>query len=173
MEEYQSNFFIYTIINNFKWFIVIKVKYDQQSKASHHLFYKKHKLGKKDLSDLSSRTLFVSNIPPYCTEQGLKNVFGSFGKVERVLIHSKPTPNPFEAFENIDKKSYFDFEDKEEANSFKVAYVVFTQEQSLEKSIKKPTDKEKILNKEQNISTGMKSSKKNFFIVFFEKKILF
>ncbi|RNA33210.1 ribosomal RNA-processing 7 -like protein [Brachionus plicatilis] len=156
MEEYQT----------------IKVKYDHGSQACHHLFYKKHKLGKSDSNDLSSRTLFVSNIPPYYTEQGLKNVFGAFGKVERAQICSKPTPNPFESLENNNKKSYFDQEDKEEINCFKVAYVVFTQKQSLEKSLKKPIDNERILNKEDNISTGMKKWIEEYRKNFVDAKLL-
>ena len=127
-------------------------------------------MGKSDASGFSSRTLFVNNVPPYCAEQALKNVFGTFGKVEHVIICSKPTANPFIYLETNEHKSYFDQELREESNSFRVAYVVFANEQSLDKSLNKPTDKEKILNKDQNISTGMKSnlsSSMKSFIIFF------
>lgn len=100
----------------------------------------------------------MNNVPPYCAEQGLKNVFGTFGKVEHVIICSKPSANPFIHLETNEHKSYFDQEHREESNCFKVAYVVFASEQSLEKSLKKPTDKENILNKDKNVSTGMKSN---------------
>lgn len=142
---------------------VIKVKLTESSQAQHHLFYKKHKTSKSGHDEFNSRTLFVNNIPPYFSEQGLKNVFTAFGKVEHVFIYSKPTSNPFEKLNQNESKSYFDETEKEEYG-YKVAYVVFTTEQSLDKCVKKPLDKERVLNVELN--TGMKKwideYKKNF-----------
>ena len=155
MEEYQT----------------IKVKVNQDSSASHHLFYKKHKLGKSenDSNNFGSKTLFVSNIPPYYTEQGIKNVFSAFGKVEHVFIHSKPTSTPFDKLmQSKEKKNYFEEDENSEENGFKVAYVVFTSEQSSEKSIKKPLDKERfLLNDLETLNTGMKSKIKFFFWLVF------
>ncbi|CAF0778824.1 unnamed protein product [Brachionus calyciflorus] len=138
---------------------VIKVKFNEQSQACHHLFYKKNKIGKSETNEFNSRTLFVNNIPPYYTEQGIKNVFSVFGRVDNVFIHSKPTSNPFIKQNEIHKKSYFEHDDEnnDDEHGFKIAYVVFSQEQSVDKSLKKPIDNERILtNTDTIISTGMK-----------------
>ena len=67
-----------------------------------------------------------------------------------------------------EKKNYFEEDENSEENGFKVAYVVFTSEQSSEKSIKKPLDKERfLLNDLETLNTGMKSKIKFFFWLVF------
>ena len=149
--------------------------------SSHHIFYKQHKLKKSvettsGTNDFNTRTLFATNIPPYFDEQGLRNVFSYFGKVDYALIYSKPTLNPFVKLNSVasssekkKKSSYFsnatelNDNDKiiDETNpEFRVAYIIFNQVQSMEKALKKPlVDKERTLfnAKDTNVKTGLKS----------------
>ena len=128
------------------------------------------------MNDFNTKTLFVTNIPPYFDEQGIRNVFNYFGKVDYALIYSQPTSNPFAKLNSVasssDKKkkpSYFsdtlklnvnEFVSDETNVDFRVAYIVFNQTQSMEKALKKPlVDKERTLfnSKDSNVKTGLKS----------------
>ncbi len=156
------------------------MRLNEKIQSCHHIFYKQHKLKKSIESsqdqDYNTRTLFVTHIPLYFTEQGLRNVFSYFGKVENVLICANPTSNPFSNSAKLNENSsnkkanYFnspshkneddDDEVIESNKGFRVAYILFSQSQSIEKALKKPlVDKERSLEngKESTIKTGLKS----------------
>ncbi len=137
----------------------------------------------------------MPHLPLYFSEQGVRNVFSYFGKVENVLICNKPISNPFSSTSKLDsssaeslnkkKKNYFqDAENKDEkeeneaiesTRGVRIAYILFSQAQSIEKALKKSlVDKERCLEngKEKNVKTGLSSKKlafngkiKNLFIL--------
>jgi hypothetical protein len=108
----------------------------------------------------SARTLFVLNVPSYCTEDSLKYTFNCFGHVDRVYLHTKPVSND----ETKPKSSYF-VTKTNQLNDFKIAYVVFNSPGCLNKSINQPIDEVKILStKEKPIHTGIRSINSSFFL---------
>lgn len=101
------------------------------------------------------RTLFVINIPIYCNEESIKNVFSCFGVVDRVYLHSKPTSNINEELKI--KPSYFKPKIND-INSFKVAYVVFNNTNSMLKSLQQTINEPQILStNEKPLHTGLRS----------------
>ena len=87
----------------------------------------------------------------------MKNVFKCFGNVDRVYLHAKPTSSINEDGLNR-KPSYFNESSSTTIKSFKVAYVIFSSPNALQKSIKKETDEVQVLStKERPIQVGMKS----------------
>ena len=49
-------------------FHTICVKSNEKCVSYHYLYYKKHETREKDESKPQDKTLFVVNIPPYCTK---------------------------------------------------------------------------------------------------------
>ena len=163
---------------------VLKVKFSQESKSAHHLFYKKYKPNRNDdldkqistnsfekNSDLAARTLLVVGVPSYLNSQAVKNLFSCFGQIDHVLLYAEPNSLPFSSIKNGKKPtSIFDV-DESKLGCFKVAYIVYNQIGSVEKSLNKPVAEERIaLTKQQPISVGFKSwSFKNSFLNFHKK----
>ena len=148
---------------------VIKVKINDELGSSHSIYYKHHSLIKstknEDGNSINKRIIFVSNIPTYFNDQCLKNIFGSFGKIEKVQLESKPISNPFSnatEAENSRRSDYF-MDKNVEVVGFKIGYILFSEVSSVEKAIKKyNADKERILcrgssQREGLINTGIKS----------------
>jgi len=44
------------------------VKFSAESTTQHWLFYKEHSVREKNASKPANRTLFIINVPPYCSE---------------------------------------------------------------------------------------------------------
>ena len=152
------------ICTNWSIFILaIKVKFNFDSKSVHTLFYKQHNIIKdqKDVSKPCERTLFVLNVPIYCTKEALKCVFTCFGKVEEVYLKSMTSNNNDEQI-----KSYFATK-AEDLDCFKAGYIVFNMTNSICKSLNQPINEIKILStKDKPIQTGIKSNK--YFILIFQ-----
>ena len=53
-------------------FRTICVKSNEKCVSYHYLYYKKHETREKDESKPQDKTLFVVNIPPYCTKVSLE-----------------------------------------------------------------------------------------------------
>ena len=51
-------------------FETIKVKFDEKQDAYHVLYLKSHSVREEDKRTPSGRTLFVLNVPPYCSKVG-------------------------------------------------------------------------------------------------------
>ena len=147
---------------------MIKIKYNQETKSAHHVFYRRYKpnrnedLDKLIASDssetnsaLASRTLFVNGLPPYLNVEGTRNVFNIFGQIEHVLMFEKPQSTPFS---HISKGQGYFTPDESKSNSFKVAYIVYNQAGSVDKALKKLVTEERIVSTKQNpIPVGFKS----------------
>ncbi|CAG9767988.1 unnamed protein product [Ceutorhynchus assimilis] len=91
-------------------FKVVSVVFSSKSTTFHELFIKEHSLRHQEDNKPPGRTLFVLNIPPYVTEENLKNLFSPCGKVLNVILQNK--------------------------NQFNNAYVIFSQREHLLKAVK-------------------------------------
>lgn len=159
--------------------------------SSHCLYYKQHKVNKSEndatLDSLNKRTLFVYNCAPYLNESALKSVFSSYGKVEHVILCDKPTAKPFnrltrqlaESKHFNDPNSDDEFDDilddqtknESEKYSFKVAYIVFAEAESIDRAMKKSlSDKVRVIDaqeKNPTVKIGFKSTENNQSINIF------
>ncbi|XP_006776061.1 PREDICTED: ribosomal RNA-processing protein 7 homolog A [Myotis davidii] len=98
----------------------VPIKFSEEQKASHCLYMREHRVRDGARSSWPpKRTLFVLNVPPYCTEECLARLLSPCGPVQSVELQGKPelTESPKEP------RSKF-FHPKPVAG-FQVAYVVF------------------------------------------------
>ena len=98
-----SNMATKTTVSGFE---TIRVKFDANTEAYHVMYLKCHSVREVDKRIPNGRTLFVLNVPPYCTKTGLRNVFGGCGIIENIYIQKQPGP----VVEK--KKSFFNVEGK-------------------------------------------------------------
>merc|ERR1719495_2167018 len=106
-------------------YTVVKLKFKEESEAAHQLLWKKHAVRKFDPMKPAHQTLFVVNVPPYCTKKSFIKLFERYGKVVRVIFQAKPTiaAPPYSKYPNIQPNIPI--------NGCKVAYIVFKQGSSV------------------------------------------
>ncbi|XP_061604647.1 ribosomal RNA-processing protein 7 homolog A [Phyllopteryx taeniolatus] len=101
-------------------FSVLSLKFNSDTNSEHQLYVKEHKIRAEAKSHRPfDRTLFVLNIPPYCSEDVVKELFSQFGSVESVELGD----NPGSFYQSGPKLSRF-FKPAEK-QGFKVGYIVF------------------------------------------------
>lgn len=98
-------------------FLVLPLRFSTPNISYHKLFIKEHCVRINDISKPLGQTLFVLNVPPYITEDNLKNAFSLAGDIQQVI---------------------FDFTDNNFAKNdgFKRAYIVFKTREILLKALK-------------------------------------
>ncbi|XP_027710131.1 ribosomal RNA-processing protein 7 homolog A [Vombatus ursinus] len=107
----------------------IPIKFSQDQASSHFLYIKEHRVrGGAKSSWPPDRTLFVLNVPPYCSEECLARLFAACGPVQSVRLHEKPD------LSETPKESSVFFCPKP-VPGFHVAYVVFRKPASLPKAV--------------------------------------
>ncbi|CAN7980759.1 unnamed protein product [Ixodes pacificus] len=111
-------------------FQTLPVTFSSETRSSHTLFFKEHNVREKDDLKPPSRTLFVVNVPPYCTEECLKRVFGDCGKVVKVWIQKTPSAT---AKPDVGTTTFFP--NASPVTGFMVAYVVFLKENSVKRAL--------------------------------------
>ncbi|KAJ1523025.1 hypothetical protein ONE63_002156 [Megalurothrips usitatus] len=111
-------------------FKAIELKFRPESVVCHTIFVKQHLVRERHPEKPCDRTLFIFNIPPYCTEESLKHAWRDCGPVASVFFHS--TPNA--GIPKVNESQFFPIH--AEVKGFKVAYVVFETEEGLEKALK-------------------------------------
>ncbi|OCT85357.1 ribosomal RNA-processing protein 7 homolog A isoform X2 [Xenopus laevis] len=101
-------------------YTAVPVKFSEERRTHHYLYIKEHKV-REDLDQTrpQNRTLFVLNVPPYCTKESLSQIFTSCSPVESIELQDKPGPS--EAQSSAFSKHF----GLKHLNGFKVAYVVF------------------------------------------------
>lgn len=67
-------------------FKIMKVAFDADVKSPHFMYFKKHTQNKRNELFPADRTIFVVNVPPYCTKRGLENLFGVHGPIQSIFI---------------------------------------------------------------------------------------
>ncbi|KAM4650789.1 ribosomal RNA-processing protein 7 homolog A [Discoglossus pictus] len=101
-------------------YTAVPVKFSEEHQTHHCLYVKEHKV-REDLDKTrpQNRTLFVINVPPYCTETSLSRIFSNACPVESVELQEKPGPSERKP---TAASKYFDVTTPK---GFKVAYIVF------------------------------------------------
>uniref|UniRef100_G3RG56 Ribosomal RNA-processing protein 7 homolog A n=1 Tax=Gorilla gorilla gorilla TaxID=9595 RepID=G3RG56_GORGO len=97
-------------------YAAIPIKFSEKQQASHYLYVRAHGVRQGAKSTWpQKRTLFVLNVPPYCTEESLSRLQSTCGLVQSVELQEK--------LELAESRSKF-FHPKP-VPGFQVAYVVF------------------------------------------------
>uniref|UniRef100_A0A8B9XHC8 Ribosomal RNA processing 7 homolog A n=1 Tax=Bos mutus grunniens TaxID=30521 RepID=A0A8B9XHC8_BOSMU len=69
----------------------IPIKFSEKQQSSHYLYVREHKVREGTKSPWPpKRTLFVLNVPPYCTEECLLRLLSPCGPVQSVELQEKP-----------------------------------------------------------------------------------
>lgn len=107
-------------------YTAIPIKFSEKQQTCHFLYMKEHKV--RDGTNSAwpqKRTLFVLNVPPYCSEDCLGRLFAPCGSVQRVQLQEKPdlAERPQEA-ESV-------FFHPRRVPGFQVAYVQFQKPQGV------------------------------------------
>ncbi|XP_054844948.1 ribosomal RNA-processing protein 7 homolog A [Eublepharis macularius] len=101
-------------------YTAIPVKFSEKHQSPHYLYVKEHKVRENtDPYRPPNRTLFILNVPPYCTEECLSRLFSGCCSVQSVEMCEKPKLG--EKPEATESK----FFNTKTLLGFKVAYVVF------------------------------------------------
>ncbi|XP_022305800.2 ribosomal RNA-processing protein 7 homolog A-like [Crassostrea virginica] len=130
-------------------FTVIQTSFQESGKIGHSLYVKENE--RRGANRPKDRTLFVGNIPPYCTEKSIQQVFKTFGDVMKVYLYDKPHS------EDPPPNSSRYFPDRPKVKGFKVAYIIFKKAAALNKVKSHPYDKVLSLSfDEAPILTGIK-----------------
>jgi len=98
---------------------------EQDDSTCFQFFIKSHGIRETNRRKPKGRTLFVINIPPFLSEQNLKDLFLPFGEIGEIFLHQNPTIG---LPESIDP--YFPDEDKL-IRGYKVGYIVFDDPKSV------------------------------------------
>ncbi|XP_029446231.1 ribosomal RNA-processing protein 7 homolog A [Rhinatrema bivittatum] len=97
----------------------IPIKFSKKSRAHHFLYVKEHRVREElDLTRPRDRTLFILNVPPYCTKKCLSKLFSRHCAIQSVELQEKPGAAEMEKAES----KFFSLRT---VPGFKVAYVVF------------------------------------------------
>ncbi|XP_078496494.1 ribosomal RNA-processing protein 7 homolog A [Lissotriton helveticus] len=101
-------------------YTALPVKFSETSYSQHYLYIKEHKV-RQDLDPTrpQDRTLFITNVPPYCTQKCLSRLCSQFGPVQSVELQEKPGPPETQS----DPESKFFMQER--VPGFRFAYVVF------------------------------------------------
>ncbi|NXD84095.1 RRP7A protein, partial [Halcyon senegalensis] len=101
-------------------YTALAVKFGERQRSPHYLLVKEHQVREgAGTAHPSGRTLFVLNVPPYCSLGSLSRLFAPCGHVQSVEIREKPEPG-----EKKEKRTS-KFFSRQTARGFRVAYVVF------------------------------------------------
>ncbi|XP_032972730.1 ribosomal RNA-processing protein 7 homolog A [Rhinolophus ferrumequinum] len=98
----------------------IPIKFSEKQQACHYLYVREHRVREGITSSWpQKRTLFILNVPPYCTEECLSRLLSPCGPVRSVELQEKPdlAESPKEP-----KSKFFH---PKPVPGFQVAYVVF------------------------------------------------
>ncbi|KAM6956962.1 ribosomal RNA-processing protein 7 homolog A [Aplochiton taeniatus] len=116
-------------------FTVLSLQFSAESVAQHKLCVKEHRIrSEKTTKRPLDKTLFVLNIPPYCSESVVKELFSKFGPVHSVELREKPG-----AFEHAEIKLAKAFTPAQK-QCFRVGYIVFENSTSIAAAKTHPHD---------------------------------
>lgn len=132
-------------------FAVLSVQFNSSSAAQHKLYVKEHKVRDEKSSHRPlDRTLFVLNVPPYCSEGVVKQLFSQFGNVNSVELKDEPGTSQ----QSGPKLSRF-FKPAEK-QGFKVGYIVFEKSSSIKAAKSHPPDQPLVVSTEDHpVKTGV------------------
>ncbi|KAJ0000709.1 hypothetical protein NQD34_005729 [Periophthalmus magnuspinnatus] len=132
-------------------FAVLPLKFCSSSVAHHKLYVKEHKVrDEKSSYRPVDRTLFVLNVPPYCSEDVIKRIFSQFGNVNSVELRDQPGSSPHHGpkLSNVFKPA--------EKHGFKVGYIVFENSSSIKAAKSHPSSEPLVVSTEEHpVKTGI------------------
>ncbi|XP_068193594.1 ribosomal RNA-processing protein 7 homolog A [Antennarius striatus] len=145
-------------------FTVLSLKFSSDSAAQHQLFVKEHRVRAERSSHRPlDRTLFVLNVPPYCSEAVVKEIFSKFGCVESVELREHPGstqesgPKLSKFFQPLSKQC------------FKVGYIVFKNTSSLSAAKSHPLNEPLVVCTTQHtVKTGVEKWMQEYTKSFIE-----
>ncbi|XP_077474921.1 ribosomal RNA-processing protein 7 homolog A [Stigmatopora argus] len=132
-------------------FTVLSLKFNSDTKSEHKLYVKEHKIrAEKSSHRPLDRTLFVLNIPPYCSKDVVEELFSKFGSVTSVELSDHPAsllqPGP-------ELSTLFKPAPKQ---SFNVGYIVFKSPSSIAAAKSHPHDVPLVVcSTERTVKTGV------------------
>ncbi|CAJ1075793.1 ribosomal RNA-processing protein 7 homolog A [Xyrichtys novacula] len=132
-------------------FSVLPIQFDSDSATQHTLYIKEHKVRAEKTSRRPlDRTLFVLNIPPYCSEAVIRDLFSQFGSVQSVELRDHPGSS-HESELKLSK--LFTPASKQ---GFKVGYIVFQNSSGIAAAKKHDYDVPLVVSTEQHpVKTGV------------------
>ncbi|XP_076020650.1 ribosomal RNA-processing protein 7 homolog A [Genypterus blacodes] len=132
-------------------FTVLSLQFTTDSAAQHKVYVKEHKVrAEKSSHRPQDRTLFVLNVPPYCSEDVVRSLFSRFGAVQSAELRDHPG-----SFQQSGPQlsRYFQPAEKQ---GFKVAYIVFEKSSSVTAAKSHPHDVALLVSTEQRpVRTGI------------------
>ncbi|XP_036392095.1 ribosomal RNA-processing protein 7 homolog A [Megalops cyprinoides] len=132
-------------------FTALSLKFKADSTTCHTVCVKEHRVrAEKNSRRPLDRTLFALNIPPYCSEDVVRELFSQFGPIQSVELREKPgTTDPKES--KLSK--YFTPAQKE---GFRVGYIVFKNSSSVAAAKSHPTDTPLVVSTDERpVRTGL------------------
>lgn len=132
-------------------FTVLSLQFSSDCAARHSLFVKEHKVRAERSSYRPlDRTLFVLNIPPYCPESVVKDLFSQFGDVASVELRDHPGSSQ----ESGPKLSKIFRPARKQG--FKVGYIVFESSSGVAAAKSHPHDDPLLVSTEERpVKTGV------------------
>ncbi|XP_051741891.1 ribosomal RNA-processing protein 7 homolog A [Ctenopharyngodon idella] len=115
-------------------FTVLSLRFSEdETHALHQMCVKEHRVRSESNTDRPlDRTLFVLNVPPYCTQRVLTDVFSRFGSIQSVELSDKPGASESS---DSDLSKYFRATRRQ---CFRVAYIVFSSESGVRAAKRHP-----------------------------------
>ncbi|KAK7939357.1 hypothetical protein WMY93_002683 [Mugilogobius chulae] len=134
-------------------FTVLSLKFCSSSVAQHKLYVKEHKVrDEKSSYRPLDRTLFVLNVPPYCSEEVIKRLFSQFGNVNSVELRDQPgsTQHHGPKLSSVFKPP--------EKLGFRVGYIVFENPSSVKVAKSHPPSEPLVVSTEEHpVKTGIQT----------------
>ncbi|XP_056609246.1 ribosomal RNA-processing protein 7 homolog A-like [Triplophysa dalaica] len=132
-------------------FTVLSLKFREEDAAAHQLCVKEHRVrSEKNINRPQDRTLFILNIPPYCTQSVVTDMFQQFGAIESVELCERPGESKSSS-SNLSKLFR-----PPEKYCFRVGYVVFKKASSVTAVKCHPQSSPLIVStKERPVKTGI------------------
>lgn len=135
-------------------FTVLSLRFseDDSHDALHQLCVKEHRVRSESNANRPlDRTLFVLNVPPYCTESVMTDIFSHFGPVQSVELSEKPGAP---AASDSDVSIYFTSRRRQ---CFRVAYIVFKQASGVNAAKRHPANTPLIVSStDRPVRTGIR-----------------
>merc|ERR1712131_21150 len=132
-------------------FTGLSIQFSSECSAQHKVWVKEHKVRtEKTTKRPFDRTLFALNIPPYCSEDTVKEIFSQFGPVQSVELRDKPGSS-----EDSGPKLAHYFRPAQK-QGFKVGYIVFQNSSSIAAAKSHPHDTPLLISTEERpVITGV------------------
>ncbi|CAL8287143.1 unnamed protein product [Boreogadus saida] len=132
-------------------FAVLSLKFSAKSDTQHKLYVKEHRVRVETKTHRPlDKTLFVLNVPPYCSQAVVSRIFSRFGAVVSVELSDRPgtASVPEIKLSNIFKPA--------EKQGFKMAYIVFRKAKSIQWVKSHPHNLPLVISTEkQPVTTGL------------------